>query len=639
MTDLLAGVTGPQDLKKLGLKELEALAGEIRQKIIETVSRTGGHLAPSLGVVELTLALHRVYESPRDRIIWDVGHQAYAHKILTGRLAEFDTLRQFGGISGFPKPSESAHDAFGTGHASTSISAALGMAKARDLHGEDYHVVAVIGDGAMTGGLAFEGLDHAGHDGTNLLVVLNDNSMSIAPNVGALSTYLTRLRAEPAYGRLKRDIETALKRIPRIGPSVARLAERLKDSLKHLVVPGAFFEELGFTYFGPLDGHNLGVLIPAIERAKQVKGPVLLHVITQKGKGYGPAEAGPDKFHGPGPFDIATGERLSTGSGLTYTEVFGRAMVRLAEKDDRVVAITAAMPEGTGLTEFARRFPKRFFDVGIAEGHAVTFAAGLASQGMHPVFAVYSTFLQRGYDQVIHDVALQGLPVVLAIDRGGIVGDDGPTHHGVFDYAYLRSVPNMVLMSPKDENELQHMIKTALDYDRGPIALRYPRGKGLGVKLDSEPRPLEIGRGEVIRRGRSAAVIAIGSMVAPALEAAEILASEGVEVTVVNARFVKPLDVALIESVARETGAVVTVEEGVAQGGFGSAVLELLAEKGLTGKVVSRIIGIPDRFIEHGQPKLLLKDIGLDAEGIARAVREVAGGRRLLLSLARRAGK
>lgn len=639
MTDLLAGISGPQDLRKLGVKELEALAGEIRHKIIETVSRTGGHLAPSLGVVELTLALHRIYESPGDKIIWDVGHQAYAHKILTGRLAEFHTLRQFGGVSGFPRPSESSHDAFGTGHSSTSISAALGMAKARDLLGEDYHVVAVIGDGAMTGGLAFEGLDHAGHDGTNLLVVLNDNSMSIAPNVGALSTYLTRLRAEPAYARLKRDIEGALKRIPRIGPSVARLAERLKDSLKHLVVQGAFFEELGFTYFGPLDGHNLGVLLPALERAKQVKGPVLLHVITKKGKGYGPAEAGPDKFHGPGPFDIATGEGFSAGTGLTYTEVFGRTIARLAEKDNRVVAITAAMPEGTGLTEFARRFPDRFFDVGIAEGHAVTFAAGLASQGMQPVFAVYSTFLQRAYDQVMHDVALQGLPVVIAIDRGGIVGDDGPTHHGVFDYAYLRSVPNMVVMSPKDENELQHMLKTALEFRGGPVGLRYPRGKGLGVKLDSEPRPLEIGRGEVLRRGGSAAVIAIGSMVAPALEAADLLASEGIEVTVVNSRFVKPLDANLIESLARETGAIVTVEEGVAHGGFGSAVLELLAEKGLSGKVKTRIAGIPDRFIEHGQPKLLLKDIGLDAEGIARAVRALAGSRRAHLSVARRAGK
>lgn len=639
MTDLLAGISGPQDLRKLGVKELEALADEIRHKIIETVSRTGGHLAPSLGVVELTLALHRIYESPGDKIIWDVGHQAYAHKILTGRLAEFHTLRQFGGVSGFPKPSESSHDAFGTGHSSTSISAALGMAKARDLLGEDYHVVAVIGDGAMTGGLAFEGLDHAGHDGTNLLVVLNDNSMSIAPNVGALSTYLTRLRAEPAYARLKRDIEGALKRIPRIGPSVARLAERLKDSLKHLVVQGAFFEELGFTYFGPLDGHNLGVLLPALERARQVKGPVLLHVITKKGKGYGPAEAGPDKFHGPGPFDIATGEGFSAGTGLTYTEVFGRTIARLAEKDNRIVAITAAMPEGTGLTEFARRFPDRFFDVGIAEGHAVTFAAGLASQGMQPVFAVYSTFLQRAYDQVMHDVALQGLPVVIAIDRGGIVGDDGPTHHGVFDYAYLRSVPNMVVMSPKDENELQHMLKTALEFRGGPVGLRYPRGKGPGVKLDSEPRPLEIGRGEVLRRGGSAAVIAIGSMVAPALEAADLLAFEGIEVTVVNSRFVKPLDADLIESLAREIGAIVTVEEGVAHGGFGSAVLELLAEKGLSGKVKTRIAGIPDRFIEHGQPKLLLKDIGLDAEGIARAVRALAGSRRAYLSVARRAGK
>jgi len=498
---LLKEVDSPQDLKRMSSLSLEKLAGEIRRKLIEVVSRNGGHLAPNLGIVELTLALHYVFNSPDDKIIWDVGHQCYVHKLITGRGEKFNTLRTFGGISGFPKREESLHDPFGTGHSSTSISAALGFALARDLLGEQHSVIAVIGDGAMSGGLSFEALNHAGHLQKDLIVILNDNEMSIDRNIGALADYLSRLRTDPKYSKGKSEIEQLLRRIPVIGPRVFKMAERLKDSFKYLVVPGMFFEELGFTYLGPIDGHNLRVLINILHRAKATRGPVLVHVITKKGKGYCPAEMNSDKFHGLGPFDINTGEVVSDNNIPSYTEVFGRTMVKLGQENSKIVAITAAMCLGTGLSLFAWRFPQRFFDVGIAEGHAVTLAAGLAARGFKPVVAIYSTFLQRAYDQVLHDVCIQNLPVVFALDRAGIVGEDGATHHGLFDISYLRLIPNMVIMAPKDENELQHMLKTAIDYN-GPCAVRYPRGNGTGCSLDEKPVALQVGCAEVLQEGQ-----------------------------------------------------------------------------------------------------------------------------------------
>lgn len=643
------------------------MAAEIRQRIINTVSRTGGHLAPNLGVVELTIALHRVFDSPRDRIIWDVGHQTYAHKLLTGRRDRFDTLRQEDGLSGFPRREESPHDVFETGHASTSISAALGIAKARDIKGEDFSVVAVIGDGALTGGMAFEALNNAGHMKTDLIVVLNDNELSYGPTVGSLAAYLGRMRSHPAYTRFRQVSERLVRGIPLVGPGLFYLGERIKGSLKYLLVKGMLFEELGFTYLGPIDGHNLEQLEDFLARAKRLKGPVFVHVLTKKGKGYGPAEADPDRFHGIGPFDVATGEPSSpldqrptsgpstsvNGNGLgassgagnpeshpaTYTQAFGRALVKLGEADERVVAITAAMASSTGVLPFARRFPGRWFDVGICEQHAVTFAAGLAREGLRPVVAVYSTFLQRAYDQILHDVCLQRLPVTLVLDRAGLVGADGPTHHGVYDVAYLRSMPGMTIMAPADENELQHMLKTALELG-APAAIRYPRGAGPGAVLDSEPRPLEVGRAQVLRTGPDAAVIALGSMVAPALEAADALAVEGIRTTVVNARFAAPLDRALLVGLAREIGTIVTVEEHVSSGGFGGAVAEILADEGLglgtagrpgaspRGCVFLRRLALPDRPVAHGRVDRLLARFGLDAAGIAGAVRELVVWRR-----------
>lgn len=610
MEGVLDRIHTPQDLRSLSLQELERLAGEIRQAIIRTVSRTGGHLAPNLGVVELTLALHRVFDTPKDKLIWDVGHQCYVHKIVTGRREQLETLRQFGGLSGFPSRHESPYDAFGTGHSSTAISAALGMAVARDFRGEDFAVVAVVGDGAMTAGMAFEALNHAGHLQKPLIVVLNDNEMSIARNVGALAEYLARIRTNPRYSRSKEEFESLVSRIPALGPKMVRLAERLRDSLKYLVVPGMFFEELGFTYLGPIDGHNLGVLITVLEQAKTTRNPVLVHVLTCKGKGYGPAEKDPDIFHGVGPFDVATGKPVKTGR-LSYTEVFGRTLVELAADDPRIVAITAAMPAGTGLVDFSRAYPDRFFDVGIAEQHAVTFAAGLATQGYKPVVAIYSTFLQRAFDQVLHDVALQKLPVIFALDRGGIVGEDGVTHQGLFDFAYLRIIPNMVVMAPKDENELRHMLKTAVAYG-GPIAFRYPRGTGTGCPLEQEVRTLPIGRAEVLQEGDDLAILAVGNMVPVALEAARELARRSIGAAVINARFVKPLDEECILTYAAQTRKVLTVEEHVLAGGFGSAVLELLSARGLWDVKVARL-GIPDIFVEHGAPEILRARYGLTA--------------------------
>lgn len=617
MATLLEEIKSPQDLKKLNIQELALLSEEIREKIINTIAVTGGHLAPNLGVVELTIALHRIFNTPEDKIIWDVGHQCYIHKLLTGRINEFETIRQFGGISGFPKRAESRHDAFDTGHSSTSISSALGMAIARDLKGEKNSVVAVIGDGALTGGMAFEALNHAGHLGTNLIVVLNHNEMSIAENIGGLAEYLSRMRTDPKYHKGKDELESIVTKIPGIGKSVIKALERVKDSFKYLVVPGMLFEELGFTYLGPIDGHNILAMQSVLQHAKNTEGPVLVHVVTKKGRGYLPAENNPDKFHGIGSFDIATGDVVNKSEKPTYTKIFGNTLVNIAKENEKVVAITAAMPSGTGLSNFATEFPSRFIDVGIAEQHAVTMAAGMATQGFKPVFAVYSTFLQRSYDQVLHDVCLQRLPVVFAIDRAGLVGDDGPTHHGVFDFAYLRHIPNMVVMAPKDENELQHMLKTAIDYD-GPISIRYPRGNGLGVTLDKELKNINIGKAEVLREGNDIAVFAVGSMVKPAIDAADKLKTKGIKVSVINGRFIKPLDEKCIVDYAKSNKLIITIEEHSLNSGFGSGILELLEERNIATKV--HRMGIPDEFIEHGNTNKLLEKYNLTANGIIEVI-------------------
>jgi 1-deoxy-D-xylulose-5-phosphate synthase len=596
------------------------LAGEIREKIISVVSRTGGHLAPSLGAVEISVALHYCFDSPQDKIVWDVGHQAYAHKIMTGRRVGFEKLRMRDGVSGFPKISESEHDAFGTGHASTSISAALGLACARDLRGDAHHVIAVIGDGALTGGMAFEGLNQAGHLKRDLIVILNDNKMSISTNVGALSTYLTRLISAPVYRRFEADVWELLGKVPSVGFRARGLARRIKESLKSLMVPGILFEELGFRYYGPVDGHDLEQLVTVLTHIKQFKGPQLVHVLTTKGKGYSPAENDSSKFHGIGSFDKKTGVLEQKSNLPSYTEVFGETLVELAALDKRVVAVTAAMPEGTGLTKFRARFPDRFFDVGIAEQHATTFAAGLARGGCKPIVAVYSTFLQRAFDQIVHDVALQKLSVGFAIDRGGLVGEDGPTHHGALDVSYLRQVPNMVVMAPKDENELRHMLATMVTYEGGPIAIRYPRDYGYGVPRNEPPMPLQIGKAEILATGSDVVLIGLGSAVMPCVRAAEILAGEGVKAAVVNARFAKPLDARLLCEIAASASLVVTAEENSVAGGFGSAIAEMLAEKGIATPLA--MVGIPDRFVSHGRRGDLLEEVGLSPEGLARAVRQ-----------------
>jgi 1-deoxy-D-xylulose-5-phosphate synthase len=618
MPKLLDKINGPADLKKLKKEELTTLAAELREVVLETVACTGGHLASNLGCVELTLALHYCFNSPQDHIIWDVGHQAYIHKIITGRREQFHTQRQYGGISGFPKRSESPHDAFGTGHSSTSISAALGMAVARDLKDGDNKVIAVIGDGSMTAGIAFEALNQAGHLGRNLIVILNDNEMSIAKNVGALSAFISRKLTGSYYRDLRKEMQGLLKSIPAVGHNILQFARKAENSLKGFLTPSSLFEALGFDYIGPIQGHNLPQLLEVLENVRSLEGPVLVHVMTTKGKGYRPAEENPDQFHGIGPFDLQTGKaKGGKGAPPSYTAVFGDTMVKLGATDKKIVAITAAMRDGTGLASFARAYPDRFFDVGIAEQHALTFAAGLAAEGFRPVTAIYSTFTQRAYDQVFHDICLQKLPVTLALDRAGLVGDDGPTHHGVFDLSYLRHLPELVLMAPKDENELQHMIKTAVYADR-PMALRYPRGAGVGVRMDAVPATLEIGKGEIVSDGDDLAIVAIGVTVQPALKAAELLKERGIAACVINARFVKPLDRELLLAEAKRTGALLTVEENALQGGFGSAVLELLEEERITDIRIKRL-GIPDRFIEHGSQAELRKELGLDAEGIAAA--------------------
>ena len=625
---ILDKISNTQDLRALSREELSPLAEEVRREIIEVVSKTGGHLASSLGVVDLTIALHYAFDTPKDRIVWDVGHQAYAHKILTGRRSQFPTLRQHGGLSGFPKREESPCDHFDVGHASTSISAALGIAAARDIKGEDYRVIAVIGDGSISAGLAFEGLNQAGHLKKKLLVILNDNEMSISPNVGALSAYLNRLMTGNFYTKLRQETKHFLQGIPKVGGSMFNLAKKAEDSIKGLMVPGMLFEDLGFQYIGPLDGHNIDHLLRTFDNIKDYAWPVLVHVITKKGKGCSFAECNPSQYHGTPPFDPKTGKTAARKESiLSYTEVFGQTMIKLAEENDRIVAISAAMSEGTGLDKFAEHFPGRFFDVGIAESHGVTFACGLAAEGLHPVAAIYSTFTQRAYDQVVHDLCLQNLPVTLALDRAGLVGEDGPTHHGVFDIAYLRHVPNMVVMAPKDENELQHMIKTAVEHP-GPAAVRYPRGTGCGVPMDQELRTLRIGKAELVKEGGDAAIIAIGNMVYASLEAAKRLAEEGISVAVVNARFVKPIDDEMIVSLAKKTGRIVTAEEHALYGGFGSAVLECLDARGVTGVKTLRI-GLPDLYIEHGPQKVLRQKYGLDADGIYKSVRDFVEKSRL----------
>ncbi len=614
----LEDIKSPDDIKGFSVSELNELASKIRLAIIKGVSEGGGHLASSLGVVELTIALHYVFDTPVDKLIWDVGHQSYPHKILTGRYEKFSTLRKRGGISGFPRRSESPYDDFGTGHSSTSISAAVGMVEARDLKGGDFKVVAVIGDGAMTAGLAFEGLNHAGQLGKDLVVILNDNEMSISRNVGALSAYLNRILTGDVYRRVKKETKQFLESVPKFGGTVSRFAQKFEESVKGLFLPGMLFEEMGFNYVGPIDGHNMGLLLETLEKAKDTEQPVLVHTITKKGKGYGFSEEDPCTFHGVGPFELETGSPISGGSGQSqaYCDIFGRTLAELADENPDIVAITAAMKEGTGLVPFAERHPKRFFDVGIAEPHAVTFAAGLATQGIRPVVAIYSTFLQRSYDEIIHDVCLQNLPVVFAIDRAGIVGEDGPTHHGVFDLSYLRHVPNLVVMAPRDGTELKGMLKLALEH-QGPVAIRYPRGMAEERTLGL---PISIGEGEVLREGADLAILAIGSTVGHALRAADILGQEGVGAAVVNMRFAKPLDEEVVSRAASRQGRILTVEENALQGGFGSAVLECLNEKELHN-VEIKTLGIPDRFVEHGTQAELRRILGLDAEGIAASAK------------------
>lgn len=624
---LLEQINRPEDLKRLSLTELETLAGEIRQFLIEKLSVTGGHLSSNLGVVELTIALHTLFHSPYDKFIFDVGHQAYVHKILTGRKDKFDTLRKYKGLCGFVKRSESEHDVWEAGHSSTSLSAAMGMAMARDLKGEHNKVVAVIGDGAITGGMALEAMNHIGHEKKNIMVILNDNEMSIAPNVGAIHNYLSKIRSDRHYLKAKEEVEHLLKKIPAIGDTLAKTAEKLKDSLKYFVLNGVWFEELGFTYIGPVDGHNLPVLLDTLKQAEKVGGPVLVHVVTTKGKGYTPAEQDSHSWHGPGPYKIESGQVLKSVGPPMYTEIFGNTLIELAEKDSRIVAVTPAMPGGSGLLKFAKQFPNRMIDVGIAEQHAATLCAGLASEGLKPVFAVYSTFLQRAYDQVVHDICRPKLNVTFAIDRAGFVGPDGETHHGAYDISFLRSLPNMVLMMPKDERELRDMMQTALEYNDGPIAYRYPRNSGTGSSIVDAPKAIPIGTWETLRDGDYAAVLAVGPMVQIAEEAAEQLAKEGINLRIVNARFIKPLDEAYLLQLASESIPMITMEEGAIQGGLGSSVMEFYAAKGVVGLNV-QVMGIPDYFVEHGSVKEQREEVGLTAQNLIAEVKKLVPRKR-----------
>lgn len=628
MEQILDSIKHPADVQKLSISHLQSLAAELRRMIIDTCAKNGGHLAPSLGTVDLTLALYSVFNPERDKFVWDVGHQAYAHKILTGRRENFATLRTLNGITGFPKRSESRFDAFGTGHSSTSISAALGMSIVRDLEGKDYNVVAIIGDGALTGGEAYEGLNYAGDLGKRLIVILNDNEMSIDRNVGAMSEYLSRIKLAPQYARAKKDIEGFIRNIPHIGDTVLKTAEYLKDGVKAAITPGGLFEEMGFSYIGPIDGHNIEAMQSVFRQIANIEGPVLVHVRTKKGRGYMPAEDEPDKFHGISKFNKATGEPIKNPAAPpSYTEIFSRTMLELGYDNPSMVAITAAMPSGTGLKAFARQFPERFFDVGIAEEHAVTMAAGMAAAGAHPVVALYSTFAQRAYDQIVHDVCLQKLPVTLCLDRAGLVGADGPTHHGVFDYSYLRHIPGMVVMAPKDENELRDMLYTAVKYN-GPAAVRYPRGSATGAALSDGFRQLEIGKAELLSGdGRGVVLLAVGSMVKQAVEAARLLNMANIKATVVNMRFVKPLDADMLGwLLERQPELMVTLEENALAGGFGSAVLEFMADAGKKCRVLR--FGIEDKFIEHGSCPQLLEKCGLMPQQIAdRIIDNIGSGR------------
>lgn len=617
---ILSTIDSPHDLKRLPGEELPQLASEIRKKIIQTVSKTGGHLAPSLGVVELTIALHYVFEAPRDKIIWDVGHQAYAHKLLTGRRDRFSTLRTYGGISGFPRRDESPYDAFDTGHSSTSISAGLGISTAKALKKENGRVVCVIGDGSTTAGMAFEGLNQAGETEKDLIVVLNDNAMSISPNVGAFSSFLSRRMTGRRFVYFRRELVNFLRSIPEVGDNILSFVRKGMDSFMTFFTPGMLFEAFKFKYFGPIGGHRIDRLIETFQNIQLLQGPILVHVLTVKGKGYPPAEEDPAHYHGVSCFEVSTGSLKSSSPRVpTYTEVFGDTMSDLGRKEEKLFAITAAMPEGTGLKKFADSYPERFLDVGIAEQHAVTFAAGLATEGFKPVVAIYSTFLQRAFDQIIHDVCLPNLHVIFCLDRSGLVGEDGPTHHGCLDITFLRSLPNMTLMAPKDENELRHMLYTALMH-QGPVAIRYPRGRGEGATVEPEYRLIPVGKAEIIREGKDIVIIALGSMVSPSVKAAMLLEKEELSVGVVNCRFVKPLDRELV-SFARPSGRVLVVEENVRQGGLSSAILELFSDMDALDVHIKRV-GLPDKFVEHGPVTILRKKYGLDASGIAKAVRD-----------------
>ncbi len=622
--DLLS-IKNPSFLKTLSIEELEELSEDIRHFLINQLSETGGHIGPNLGVVELTIALHKCFDSPKDKMIWDVGHQSYVHKILTGRAKDFNTLRQYKGLSGFPKMNESEHDVWETGHSSTSLSAAMGMAVARDLKKEDSYIIPIIGDGALTGGMALEALNHIGDEKKNMIVILNDNEMSIAPNVGALHQVLGRLRTAGKYQWVKDELEMLMKKIPAVGGKLAATAERIKDSLKYLLVSGVFFEELGFTYLGPVDGHNYEDLIEQLNYAKKTEGPVLLHVLTKKGKGFSPAEK--DKigtWHGTGPYKIETGDLIKPiNPPIAWSKLVSDTVLRLARKDERIVAITPAMPVGSKLESFAKEFPDRMLDVGIAEQHAVTLAAGLATQKMKPFLAIYSTFLQRAYDQVLHDVCRQKLNVFIGIDRAGLVGADGETHQGVYDIAFLRHMPNLVLMMPKDENEGQHMVHTAIQYNDGPIAMRFPRGNGLGVKMDKTLKTIPIGSWEVVKEGTDAAILTFGTTIEMALQASSMLEKQGVSVKIINARFIKPLDEKMLFELLNMQMPILTIEEAVLQGGFGSYVLEFAHEQGFVSSVIDRM-GIPDEFIEHGDVTSLLNEINFNTEEVVKRIATIA---------------
>ena len=620
MSHFLKNINSPVDLKKLKREHLPALAEEIRDTLLQGISKTGGHLGSNLGVVELTLAMHYVFDSPIDKFVWDVGHQSYVHKLLTGRKDQFDSLRQYKGLCGFSKREESEHDHWNVGHGGTSITAALAFAKARDLKKEKNKIIAVIGDGSFTAGMAFEGLNHTGHLKPDLIVILNDNEMSISNNVGGMSKHLSQIITGQVMTKIKKEVDQILLSIPGIGKEVSEYAHRLDDLVTGMFIPGRLFEDLGFRYMGPLDGHDTNLLIDNLETASELKGPTLIHVITRKGKGYEVAEEKADVWHGAKPFDIATGEfKKGLKSPPAYTNVFADTLIELAKEDEKIIGITAAMPDGTGISKFGKVFPDRTFDVGMAEQHGVGYGGALSIEGFRPVIAIYSTFMQRAYDQIVHDIVGMNLPVTFAMDRAGIVGEDGATHQGLFDIAFLRTLPNMVIMAPKDENELRHMLKTSI-YHPGPSSIRYPRGSGLGVKIDEEVKEIEVGKGEVIKDGKDLAIIAFGSMVDPSMKAAAMLEEKGFSVAVINARFAKPIDKSLIMKYAKKTGCLITTEEHSVQGGFGSAVLEVLQNFDERIPLKTKCIGVPDVLIEHGATGLIKKDLKLDPEGMFETI-------------------